>query len=317
MSIFVVAALGLDGCGGKAAATNNAIPSPPQYLAGKGTKWRVVIRDPKAGNMTGLALDGHGDIYVAEISGDRIVEYSVDGKLIRKFGTHGSGPGQLINPAKVTVDSQGSVYVSDIGNNRVQKFTAGGRPLAQWGGLEASSEAGKFSFPIGIAVDPQGDVFVVDANNYRIQKLSPQGSPLIQWTSQGTEPPPLRLPYDIALDAKGDVYVSYVHGNDGVEKFSAAGRDVGRLGGSGSGPGEFSTPTGMAIDGAGNVFVLDTGNNRIQELSESGQYIGEWPGPTSRPFFLHSEMAMDNTGNVYVSDDNIVLRLCVRSTPCG
>ena len=312
--LVVMAILGAS-CGSNASVAQSTPTPQAQFLTGKGTKWQVVIK--AVADVTGVALDGHGDIYLAEINADRIEEYSVAGKLITTFGTHGSGPGQLYNPAKVVVDAQRGVYVSDNSNNRIQKFSYTGQPLAQWGGPDAGSDPGKFNFPIGMAVDSDGDVFAVDAYNYRIQKLSPQGRPVAQWSSQGSKPPPLRVPYDIALDGKGHLYVSYVHGDDGVERFSTAGMDLGPVGGFGSDPGKFSTPTGMAVDSTGNIYVLDADNNRIQELSSSGQFLAQWAGPTHRPFVIHTEMAMDSTGNAYVSSGNLILRLCLIATGCS
>lgn len=317
MAVLALAILCIAACGPNAPAAAQGTSTPAaQFLSGNGTKWQQIIKDAKVSDITGVALDGRGDIYLAELSANRVAEYSINGKFIMAFGTHGSGPGQLSSPGKVAIDSQGNVYVTDIDNNRVQKFSATGQPLAQWGGLDASSDPGKFNFPIGMAVDSEGNVFVVDAYNYRIQKLSPQGLPLAQWSSQGTEPLPLRLPYDITLDAKGHIYVSYVHGNDGVEEFSTAGADVGPLGGFGSDLGVFNTPTGIVVDGAGNVYVLDAGNNRIQELSSSGKYVAQWAGPTTRTFFMHSELTMDGAGNAYVSDGNALLKLCLNTAGC-
>ena len=314
LSLSVMAILGAS-CAPNASVAQSTPTPEAQFLTGKGTKWEVVIK--AAADVTGVALDGHGGIYLAEINADRIAEYSVAGKLITTFGTHGSGPGQLYNPAKVAVDAQGGVYVSDNSNNRIQKFSAAGQPLAQWGGPDAGSDPGKFNFPIGMAVDAEGNLFVVDAYNYRIQKLSPQGRPVAQWSSQGSKPTPLRVPYDITLDGKGHLYVSFVHGNDGVEEFSTAGMDIGSLGDSGSDPGKFSTPTGIAVDSTGNIYVLDADNNRIQELSSSGRFVAQWAGPTGRPFVIHSEMAMDNAGNIYVSHGQLILRLCLRATSCS
>lgn len=85
-------------CGGSAATPAHSNASRPQFLTGNGTKWQVVITADH-GNVTGPALDSRGDIYLAEIDSDEIAEYSLSGRLLRKWGTHGSGSGQLSAPA--------------------------------------------------------------------------------------------------------------------------------------------------------------------------------------------------------------------------
>jgi tripartite motif-containing protein 71 len=152
--------------------------------------------------------------------------------------------------------------------------------------------------------------------NHRIQKLSSLGQPLAQWhtvgsgTDESTE-----IGYDLALDASGNVYVSEPHpfsdGNDRIQKFSPAGELLATWGGSGTGPGQFSQPTGLAVDSKGNVFVVDAYNNRVQELSSTGQYVAQWKGPEPGFKFV-SKIALDDHGNMYVSVGSQVLKLVMR-----
>ena len=72
----------------------------------------------------------------------------------------------------------------------------------------------------------------------------------------------------------------------------------------------------MAIDSSGNMFVDDTDNNRIEELSANGVFVSEWAGPTDSPFDPHTEMALDANGHVYVSLGSLVLRTCLLRTDC-
>ena len=75
------------------------------------------------------------------------------------------------------------------------------------------------------------------------------------------------------------------------------------------GPGQFSQPTGLAVDSKGNVFVVDAYNNRIQELSSTGQFVAEWPGPG---FTFVSKIVLDDHGNMYVSAGSEVLKLVAK-----
>ncbi len=71
----------------------------------------------------GVAVDGNGDVYVAEFGAHQIHKFAPSGHLIWSLGERGSGEGQLEMPLSVAVDHDGAVYVSDWGNNRVQKFS--------------------------------------------------------------------------------------------------------------------------------------------------------------------------------------------------
>jgi hypothetical protein len=193
----------LTGCGAASAPSNTARPTPTAHI-GAATAWRVVIK-AQSGEVTGLALDGQGHMYLAELFNDKIAEFSLDGTLVTQWGESGNAPGQLNQPAKVALDASGDVYVTEVGNDHIQKFSANGMPLAQWGGT--GTAPGKFMFPVGIVVDGRGNIYVADADNHRIQKLSPRGTPLAQWTGHASTADASVLPYDLALAGAGDLLV--------------------------------------------------------------------------------------------------------------
>jgi DNA-binding beta-propeller fold protein YncE len=268
--------------------------------------------------IPGIALDGHGNLYVAEFDDNLIYKYSTSGKLLAQWGGPGSGPGQLGRPDKLAFDAQGNLYVTEVGpayggNSRIQKFSPTGTPLAQWG--TDGSAPGQFNNPIGIAVDRQGNIYVSEEAGARVQKLSSLGRPLTKWGTPGSGPGQFNVPYDLALDTTGNVYVSepspFVPGNDRIQKFSAFGVPLAQWGGHGRGPGQFSNPTGLAVDSKGNVFVVDSGNGRIQELSSAGQYVAQWEAP-SGGFKFTSKVALDDQGIIYVSVGKQVLKLVTK-----
>jgi sugar lactone lactonase YvrE len=259
-------------------------------------------------------------MFLAEFDDDRIYKYSTSGKLLAQWGEHGSGPGQLDSPDKLALDAQGNLYVTEVGsqspagNSRIQKFSPTGMSLAQWGTF--GSAPGQFNTPVGIAVDQQGDIYVADVGNHRIQKLSSLGQPIAQWHTVGSGTgETTEIGYDLALDARGNVYVSEPHpfsdGNDRVQKFSPAGELLATWGGSGVGPGQFNQPTGLAVDSKGDVFVVDSGHSRVQELSSTGRFVAQWYAPGGGFRFV-SKIAVDSHGDVYVSAGNQVLKLVVK-----
>ena len=298
--------------------------SAPVSRASNQSSWHVVLTvktDTVDLGITGIALDSQGNLFLAEFDDSRIYKYSTSGKLLAQWGELGSGPGQLEAPDKLAFDAQGNLYVTEVGsrstgegqNNRVQKFSPTGMSLARWGTF--GSGPGQFNSPVGVAVDRQGDIYVADIGNHRIQKLSSEGQPLTQWhtvgsgTGESTE-----IGYDLALDASGNVYVSEPHpfssGNDRVQKFSASGELLETLGGTGTAPGQFNQPTGLAVDSKGDVFVVDSANNRVEEFSPTGQYLAKWNGPDNTFSFV-SKIALDGHGNMYVSVGSQVLKLAM------
>jgi tripartite motif-containing protein 71 len=282
------------------------------------SSWQVILTVKTAQvnyGITGIVLDGQGNLYLAEFDDDRIYKYSISGALVATWGGPGTGPGQLEGPDKLAFDEQGNLYVTEVGTPlkgpaRIQKFSATGKPLAHWGSF--GSGPGQFMNPIGIAVDHQGDIYVAEEANPRVQKLSPLGQPIAQWGSLGSGPGQFNMPYDLVLDASGNVYVSepnpFNPGNDRIQKFSPTGAPLAQWGSPGPGPGQFDNPTGLAVDSKGNVFVVDSGNNRIEELSSTGQFVAQWNGPDCASQFT-CKVAVDDRRNIYVSDGSQVLKL--------
>lgn len=308
--LFSLAPLWLASCGGSVTPPVAASTPSPHVLTGQGTTWQVVATVD--GEVSGLALNGHGHLYAVEDTNNRIVELSLQGAVVRQWGTKGSAPGQLNQPVRVALDAQGDLYVTDSLNNRIQKFSPTGEPLAEWG------DPGEFNFPIGITLDSQGNMYVGDVRHYRIQKLSPSGTRLASWGGHGSTPGQFDgMPGGIALDAKGNVYVSEAYGSDRVHEFSPSGTFIARWGGTGGQPGQFSEPRALAFDVEGNIYGGDTGNNRVQKLSPTGQFIAQWQGPTAAPFPEPSYITLDGKGHVYVSDGQLILMTCVASSGCS
>jgi DNA-binding beta-propeller fold protein YncE len=258
------------------------------------------------GEVTGVAVDGEGHIYVAEVNNDRIEKFGRDGKRLARWGQTGSGLGQLSRPAKLAVDSSGNVYVTEpradnSGNDRVQKFSPDGVALAAWG--THGSGPGQFDHPVGIALDSKGNIYVAEMGNNRVQKLSPQGQPLAQFGRTGKELGEFNGPYGIAVDAGGNIYVTDVL-NSRIQKLSPSGQPVAQWGRAGSGPGEFIGLRGLAVDDHGFVYVVDSGNRRIQKLDLNGNFVAEWAGPSQPDLCCiggHTDLALDAQQALYAS----------------
>jgi sugar lactone lactonase YvrE len=162
----------------------------------------------------GVAVDGSGNVYVADKNNNRIQKFSSTGVFLTKWGTEGSGDGQFKYPHAVAVDGSGNVYVADSENNRIQKFSSTGVFLTKWGGYLSS-----FNTPRGVAVDGSGNVYVADSGNHRIQMFTSSGEFLTQWGSYGSGNGQFKWPYGVAADELGNVYVADKN-NQRIQKFS-------------------------------------------------------------------------------------------------
>jgi DNA-binding beta-propeller fold protein YncE len=239
-----------------------------------------------------VAPDALGNLYVADVQNHRIQEFSATGRLIRAWGSRGSGAGQFFQPRGITIDPFGNVWVADHENHRVQKFTSDGRFLGKFGGNGGDGTTlgggfGEFNNPRGLSSDAEGNIYVADDANHRIVKLSNDGVFLAMWgradLQPGTGDGEFDLPYGTAVDRFGHLWVADTLNNRLVEmttdgqviaKYGAGGGD----GSPGGGPGEFNQIYNVATDCAGNVYVTDNKNWRVQKFGDPA-----WGPPVCPP----------------------------------
>ncbi|OPZ44804.1 MAG: Virginiamycin B lyase [Euryarchaeota archaeon ADurb.BinA087] len=262
--------------------------------------------DGQFNNPRGVAVDGAGNVYVADTQNDRVQKFTVTGTFITKWGSNGPGDGKFSFPHAVAVDTEGNVYVADTYNHRIQKFTPNGTFIMTWGeGPELAD--GKFSYPHAVAVDTEGNVYVADSYNHRIQKFNRTGSFITKWgDGPGSGDGQFYYPFGIAVDNAGNVYVADSQ-NNRIQKFNATGTFIMKWGdGPGSEDGQFYYPFGIAVDNAGNLYVAEYYNHRIQKFTPNGSYITKWGsyGPGDGQFNYPFGIAVDNAGKVYVVDSN-------------
>jgi DNA-binding beta-propeller fold protein YncE len=225
----------------------------------------------------GIAVDAAGHVWVADTGLDRVVEFSSAGRVLAIVGSPGSGRGQLDQPAGLTISPFGDIWVADQGNNRVEEFSAFGRYRAS---IRVPS-------PAGVALDQKGNLWVTSAGRGAggtVEEFTPSGRRL---RSFGTAPTgPGAAVGGIAVGPAGHVYVAQP-GPGLVSEFTPAGRldtDFGRPPHPRQ-PGEdLQFPRGVAVTTKSQVWVADSGHNRIAEFGAvPGSAAPAAPGPVGGP----------------------------------
>ena len=309
---------------------------------------------------TSLATDSAGSIYVADSGNHSIRKITSVGNVTTLAGTadaNGSADGagaaaRFDRPLGVATDSTGNVYLADSFNNTIRKIRADGTVttlagkagLSSSGSVDGIGSAARFNDPSGVATDSSGNVYVADSGNNTIRKITQAG---IVTTLAGT-PGSLgsadgigaaarfTLPSGVATDSTGNVYVAD-SANRIIRKITPAGvvtTFAGSAGPSGLGSADgagaaaqFRTPTGIATDGAGNVYVADSVNMNVRKIAPDGVVTTlagaaqqNLPGSTdgngsAARFSFPSALTVDSSGNVYVADTgNHTIR---KITPTG
>jgi DNA-binding beta-propeller fold protein YncE len=210
-------------------------------------------------------------------------------------GGRGSAPGQFNEPVGIAIAAGGSFFVADKSNHRVQKFDRDGSFELAWG--EQGEQAGKFREPHDVAVDAEF-VYVADTWNQRVQAFNHDGTHAFTIMGEPSFSSPRGL---FAKDKL--IYVAEA-GGPRISVYDRAGklqRVIGAAGG--DEPGHLIEPVDVAIDPHGDIWVVNSGNNRLERFAPDGTSRGAipiagWTGSNLKEVYL----AIDGEGTLYLSD---------------
>ncbi|WP_234125051.1 X2-like carbohydrate binding domain-containing protein [Clostridium hydrogenum] len=253
----------------------------------------------------GVAVDNSGNVYIADSSNNAVREIDhTTGNISTIVGTTKdvpaiaySGDGGLAtsaalsNPMGVVADSSGNVYIADSGNNAVRKIdhttgnisTIAGTGTSGYSGDNGLATSAKLNMPMGVAVDSSGNVYIADSSNSAIRKIDNTTGNISTIAGTGT---------------------SGYSGDNGLATSAT-----------------LYGPNGVAVDNSGNVYIADSGNNVVRKIDHitgnistiagtgTRGYSGDNGLATSATLYGPREVAIDNSGNVYIADSgNNVIR---------
>jgi len=288
----------------------------------------------------GIAVDAAGSLYIADAGNNRVRKVLADGTIATVAGTGVAGysgdggpatAAQLSNPRAVAFDANGNLYIADEGNYAIRKVAPNGTITT----VAANSSLGYIGTggPAAIATDNSGNIYVNTSLGQYVRKVSPGcvvtqllyggplmgGGPYFQWPSQY---------WGMAVDLSGNLYAAdgpysriiRLTPDGTVTTLSgAAGSGFSGDGGPAAGA-QLSLPLGLGLDGAGNLFVADSANSRVREISGgnidtvagngTAGYSGDGGLATAAQLGGPTGVAADSNGRIYVADaGNRAIRL--------
>ena len=251
----------------------------------------------------GVATDRLGNKYVADFANCCIRKVSASGVITVFAGIPGScgftgdgGPAtsaKMVSPTAITVDVSGNVYFTDYANSRVRKVntsgiitTVAGIGTTAFSGDGSAATLAAIGQPWGVTTDLAGNIYVSDVANDRVRKINTSGiiSTYAGSSSAGyggdgsaATAASLNQPTGIVMDGLGNLFIADLI-NNRIRKVNSAGI-ISTVVGNGTGGfggdaciatgGVLNNPTGVAIDGNGNLYIADQGNNRVREVTNN------------------------------------------------
>jgi sugar lactone lactonase YvrE len=271
----------------------------------------------------GMAIDHAGDLLVADFSNDRVRRID-SSQIVTTIAGGYVGDGKLATrasldlPQHIAFDPAGNLYISDETANRVRKVstsgiitTFAGTGITGYSGDGGAANAATLNQPDAVAADKSGNIFIADLDNGAIRKVDTLGT-ITTFASN-------IVAFAIATDAIGNVYASDFEVVWKITPAGSASIFAGSAYGYGgdNGPAtqaRLALPEGIAVDTAGNVYIMDTNNFRIRKVDTSGiistiagngspGYSGDGGPATAASLSDFSlDVAADGKGNIYIAD---------------
>jgi uncharacterized protein (TIGR03437 family) len=302
----------------------------------------------------GVALDGFANLYIADTGTNRVRQVGPSGTIRTFAGTGLAGPGpdqtsatrsNLYSPMSVAPGPSGTLYIADTNNHRVRAVdgnglisTVAGTGVAGRGAEGLPAAQMNLRAPRGVCLDRAGTLYIVDTGNHRVLRVLPgatqiaagNGSPGDAGDGGAAALAQLNMPGACTLDTAGNLFVADT-GSHRIRKVTPAGgittvAGTGVAGSAGDeGPAtaaQLNAPAGIAVEDDGNLFVADTQNHRIRQVTPDGViptvagqgspgFSGAGGPAASAQLYGPAGLVLDGAGDLYFADsgNNRVRRL--------
>ena len=303
-------------------------------------------------NPQGVAIDSSGNLLIADLVNNHVRKVTPDGKIstvagctadaitcaLAGLGDGGPATTPTIYVFDVAADKAGNYYIADDGNNRVRIVNAqgtintlAGNNKTGFSGDGGPANKASLNGPLGMALDNAGNLYFADLSNNRIRKVDTHGI-ITTIAGNGNEgfsgdggaaiAAQLNNPHCVAVDSAGNVYFSDTN-NQRIRKVDKSGNintvaGNGNVGSTGDGgPATAATmagPWGVAVDGAGNLYISDWLSHKIRKVDKdtgvittiagngSFGFSGDNGPATSAQINGATQITFDNEGNLYIAD---------------
>ncbi|HKV64043.1 MAG TPA: Ig-like domain repeat protein [Candidatus Acidoferrum sp.] len=300
---------------------------------------------------SGVAVDRNGNLFIADSINARVRRVDANTQIITTVPVSG-----LANPSAIALDSAGNLFIADAYAPQVLRVDATTGLVTRVAGTGLNgcvcpfgdggpATSAQLNVPDGLVVDSTGNLFIADTFNYRIRRVDAATQVITTVAGTGNVVPyggsigdggpatsaGLNVPAGVTLDSAGNIFIAD-SSNFRIRRVDAptqvittfAGNGTYSFGGDG-GPAasaQLNRPGGVAVDGAGNLFIADTGNQRVRRVdvatgvittvagnggsSFSGN-LGEG-GPATSAAILPLGVALDSVGNLFIADDSSRVR---------
>jgi tripartite motif-containing protein 71 len=259
--------------------------------------WRYADNPGQFADINSVAVNGQGEVFVADGYNKRIQKFDANGRYVRSFEGNRN--------MQMATDRQGNLFVSESGfsesglvpsTQHVRKLDASGKFVTVFGGF--GREPGQFSLISALATDPDGNVYVGDYDNQRISKFDNNGKFLQQWVLRGR-------PMGLAVDNQSNVYV-YEQETREIARYDANGKPLGRWKRGGinrTTTEDFTDRLILSTDAQNNLYVAYTYSPIFERYTSDGALTGSWrvpPTPVSPPVSVPG-MAVAPDGTLVVA----------------
>jgi uncharacterized protein (TIGR03437 family) len=311
------------------------------YAGDGGPAVNASLNNPKE-----IAIDGAGNVYIADPGNARVRKVTTTGIISTYAGNGVSGyagdGGQAVNASisdamAVALDAAGDLYIADSSNRRIRKVspsgiisTVAGTGVQGYTGDGGPAISAMLGRPVALVFDSAGNLYYVDSVNQVVRRIDTSGvistvvgNGVQAFSGDGGQATAasLAFPLGIALDGKGNMYVADANNNrirminaSGIISTVAGGANAGFAGDGGTAVNaSLNIPSDVAVDGAGNLYIADAGNNRIREVNSSGVistiagtddngFSGDGGSPIQAMLNYPWSVKVGSSGTIYIGD---------------